>query len=516
MAVTFLFRSACSNDTSMNGRFLAFHKIGFSYDVLEKPLITDLTVDFTQGWTGIVGANGAGKSTLLKLAAGDLQPLSGSLHIPGAAIYCPQRTDDPPGRLAELLLAEDAEAFHIRRRLALAADWHHRWETLSHGERKRAQIAVALWSSPAVLALDEPTNHIDRDARRMLISALNTYRGVGLLVSHDRELLDMLCSRCLFLEPGGVRLRPGNYTEASSQAERDALTLKRERETARREYLKLKHTAVKRRSAAAEADKRRSKRHLDRKDHDGCARKDLARVTGKDAVAGKLLRQVDARLQRAADKEISLQIPKTYDLGIWIEGSRSLRDFLFRLPAGRIPLGGSRQMDYPDLAMRPADRVSLTGPNGAGKSTILRHILRHLDIPPERLIYVPQEIDLQSSQGIMKEVHRLEHDRLGRVMTVVSCLGSRPAQLLESREPSPGEMRKILLALGISLEPHLIVMDEPTNHMDLPSIHCLEEAVAGCPCGLLLVSHDEAFLGRLTDIRWELVMDEAGDSRLCL
>jgi ATPase subunit of ABC transporter with duplicated ATPase domains len=116
----------------------------------------------------------------------------------------------------------------------------------------------------------------------------------------------------------------------------------------------------------------------------------------------------------------------------------------------------------------------------------------------------------------MDEVHHLGRDRLGRVMTVVSCLGSRPAQLLESQEPSPGEMRKIALALGISLEPHLIVMDEPTNHMDLPSIRCMEEAIAGCPCGLVLVSHDNAFLERLTDMRWDIVKDGAGNSRLLL
>ena len=75
-------------------------------------------------------------------------------------------------------------------------------------------------------------------------------------------------------------------------------------------------------------------------------------------------------------------------------------------------------------------------------------------------------------------------------------------------------MRKILLALGISLNPHLIVMDEPTNHMDLPSITCLEDALADCPCGLLLVSHDLLFLDRLCDKRWEIVPDAAGDSYL--
>jgi macrolide transport system ATP-binding/permease protein len=95
-------------------------------------------------------------------------------------------------------------------------------------------------------------------------------------------------------------------------------------------------------------------------------------------------------------------------------------------------------------------------------------------------------------------------------MTIVSRLGSRPELLLRSVEPSPGELRKLLLARGISRAPYLIVMDEPTNHLDLPSIECLEEALADCPCGLLLVSHDERFLGRLTGTRWRLTRAGTG------
>ena len=89
-------------------------------------------------------------------------------------------------------------------------------------------------------------------------------------------------------------------------------------------------------------------------------------------------------------------------------------------------------------------------------------------------------------------------------MTVVSRLGSRPARLLESVEPSPGEVRKLLLGLGIALQPHLIIMDEPTNHLDLPSMECLEGALRDCPCALLLVSHDERFLRGLTRTRWHI------------
>ena len=89
-------------------------------------------------------------------------------------------------------------------------------------------------------------------------------------------------------------------------------------------------------------------------------------------------------------------------------------------------------------------------------------------------------------------------------MTIVSRLGSHPQRLLDSVEPSPGETRKLLLALGMTREPHIIIMDEPTNHMDLPAIECLEAALWECPCSLLLVSHDHYFLNKLTDIQWEI------------
>jgi ATPase subunit of ABC transporter with duplicated ATPase domains len=102
-------------------------------------------------------------------------------------------------------------------------------------------------------------------------------------------------------------------------------------------------------------------------------------------------------------------------------------------------------------------------------------------------------------------------------MNIVSRLGSRPQRLLETTEPSPGEVRKLLLALGITRAPHLIIMDEPTNHLDLPSIQCLEAALRECPCGLVLVSHDQYFLDRLTTIRWHIVQQDGSpdsDTRL--
>jgi len=194
-------------------------------------------------------------------------------------------------------------------------------------------------------------------------------------------------------------------------------------------------------------------------------------------------------------------------MGIWISGAKSKRNTLFNLPAGSLPLGGDRRLHFPDLSMKPDDRIALTGLNGSGKSTLIGYIMRSLNLPENHVTYVPQEIDAHASQDVMSRARDLPNEKLGKMMTIVSCLGSRPHRLLESAEPSPGEIRKILLATGIANVPHLIVMDEPTNHLDLPSIECLEQALMGCPSGLLLVSHDRRYLKALTRRRWHLSQD---------
>ena len=485
---------------------IRFSGVEFAYETMSAPLLRNLTLHLPLGWTGVVGANGSGKTTLLKLAVGAYRPVAGSVHGPEESVYCAQRTDDPPPLLGSLLAAMDGAAWELKGRLGLEADWLKRWESLSHGERKRAQIAVALWLEPPVLAVDEPTNHIDAQARALLEGALRDYRGVGLLVSHDRDLLDRLCRQCLFLDPPGFTLRPGGYSQGIEQAAMEEESLRHAAEQARRRRDRLEREAVRRREAAARSDKRRSKRGLG-KDNSERHKRNLARVSGKDGQSGRLLRQMDGRLEQAQQKAEEIRLKKTYDLGIWLGEGRSKRDVLLRLAAGVIDLGGGRTLEYPDLVMRPDDRVALSGPNGGGKSTLVRHLLRRLNIEAARLVYLPQEISAERARGILAEARSLPRAELGRMMTAVSRLGSRPHRLLESAEPSPGEIRKILLALGIARVPHLIVMDEPTNHLDLPSIECLEEALDGCPCGLLLVSHDERFLARLTATRWQIASD---------
>ncbi len=494
----------------MTRGLLEFHDVTFFYPSAAAAVFEALSVRLGTGWTGLIGPNGAGKTTLLRLACGELAPTRGSIRLPETMIYCPQRTDEAPDEFESFIEATDAKACALRGQLGIGADWPGRWDTLSHGERKRAQIAAALWQKPRLLAVDEPTNHIDLPARRLLGEALRSFRGVGLLVSHDRELLDTLCRRCLFVEPPAAVLRPGGYTQAAAQAEADHAAARRAREQARRELARLRREAARRRRGASRSQRMRSKRGLAVKDHDARQRINQARVTGKDGQAGRLLRQMDGRLEQAAEMLDSTRVKKQRRLGIDMRAARSRRDFLFRLPAGSIDLGGGRRLAFPALCMAPPDRVALVGPNGGGKSTLLRHLVARLDLPAGKLVYLPQEVDRAEGRRVIAAVRRLPGDRLGDVMSVVGCLGSEPQRLMETDQPSPGEMRKIMLALGVARRPHLIVMDEPTNHLDLPSIECLEDALAEVPCGLLLVSHDLRFLRRLTRTRWEVSGAEDG------
>jgi ATPase subunit of ABC transporter with duplicated ATPase domains len=179
-------------EAEMLGHTIRFDSVSFGYETMTEPLLHELAAGFGMGWTGIVGPNGAGKSTLLKLACGRLEPTGGHAMIPGDALYCEQRTDAVPADLPPLLRSPDAAAWEVRGRLAIGDDWDERWESLSHGERKRAQIATALWREPLILAVDEPTNHLDLPSIECLESALAQCRCALLLVSHERWFLERL------------------------------------------------------------------------------------------------------------------------------------------------------------------------------------------------------------------------------------------------------------------------------------------------------------------------------------
>ncbi len=294
----------------MAHQFCTASNLSFSYQYPGVPLFADVSFTVDTGWTGVIGPNGSGKTTLTKLLLGLLTPNEGSIQAPTSAVYCPQETNEVPAELPDLVATATSRAHDIMQMLGIEHDWPYRWETLSFGERKRSQLAAALWANPGLLALDEPTNHLDITARRRIGPALATFDGIGLLISHDRDLLDSLCSRCIFVSPPNMVVRPGGVTAGLNEAEKESESARRAREEARREVRRLRREQTARRAIADSAGARTSKRHVARGDRDARGRIDLARVTGKDAVGGKLLRQMNVRVEQAQERLRSIDVPE--------------------------------------------------------------------------------------------------------------------------------------------------------------------------------------------------------------
>ncbi len=483
--------------------FLRFNDVSYTYPGSTQQAVTDVSMNLDSGWAAFAGANGCGKTTLLKLATGLLTPDTGTVVSSGTAVYCPQRTDHPPPYLDEFFLDWSSESIRLRDTHRIGDDWGNRWDTLSHGERKRLQIASAIWTRPAVLALDEPFNHLDTDGRSLLISSMREYQGCGLLVSHDRYAMDELCTSCALFFPDGIQLYRTNYTSAiiADQLRQDNLS--KRRKLAEVKYKQLKRDARKkmiraRTVQASFSGKQISFRDICKYNYDG-----PSQYTSTVQKAGQRSREATARAERAKDHMESITYRKIYGTGVEMSGEGSTRNSLLDLPGGKIQVGRFTLL-YPQMVIQSEDRIALTGGNGTGKTTLLNRLRSELNCPEEKIIWIPQEITAEECSHCLTEAKELSHGDLGHVMTIVRRLGSDPERLLSSSVPSPGESRKLMLALGLSKTPWLVIMDEPTNHMDLPSIECLEKALNDYPGALILVSHDRVFLNNTTSIQWNI------------
>ncbi|MDR1183192.1 MAG: ATP-binding cassette domain-containing protein [Coriobacteriales bacterium] len=525
-----------------NSMQITLTTITYSYDDSPDQALVPVTATFPEGWTGIVGSNGSGKTTLLRLLSGELRPTGGRMAPRLVGVYCAQETERQPAGMEDFALDFGGEALRVRRVLGIEDDWPWRYGQLSEGERKRLQVAVALWQNPLVLALDEPTNHVDAACRERLLAALAAYQGVGLLVSHDRELLDALTGQCLFLGKGKATMRPGNYSQGREQEDLARGALLRERHEAKADLARLRQVKAERDHEAARADARRSKRNISPGDHDAKARIDLAIYTGQDGKAGKRSVQMDARLTAAQSRLEQAQVEKVYAADVWLDAEPSHRRILVDMEEGCLMFGTGERLSplptmpsssphpspsltspppapsspaplppppltsclrIPHLTVGPADHIALTGFNGAGKSTLVAALLRALPVDL-RLLSVPQELGADERRGQLAMLKELSPARRGRALSIVAQLNSDPERVLSGTQASPGETRKLMLALGILAHPQIIVMDEPTNHLDLVTTEALETMLAACPCALVLVSHDARFLDATTTIRWQI------------
>ena len=172
---------------------LVVRHLSFSHPGAAEPLFDDVDCSLPAGWTALLGDNGCGKTTLARIVCGLLTPTRGSVSpAPSTFVsaYCEQECTREPANLEEFRDDWSAPSVALRGTLGIGDDWPYRFATLSGGERKRLQVACALFANPDVLVLDEPTNHVDAATREAIAHAMRAFDGIGVLVSHDVELIE--------------------------------------------------------------------------------------------------------------------------------------------------------------------------------------------------------------------------------------------------------------------------------------------------------------------------------------
>ena len=454
-----------------------------------QPLLDGASLTVLEGdRIGLIGRNGTGKSSLLAVIASRLELDSGEvrrrdgLHV---ALVEQEPVLEPGSTLRESLARRGAlEALHDERERwrieARLVEYLHRFgldealdpDRLSGGQRKRAALALAFALAPDLMLLDEPTNHLDIDGITLLEDLL--LRGPALIViTHDRAFLDRVANRIVELDRGRLRSYPGNY---SAWEGRRATELAAE-ETASRKFDRF--------WAQEEA----------------WIRKGIeARRTRN---AGRVVRLETLRRERTARRERLGNVAMTLDAG-----ERSGR-LVAELTDVCKRFGDRIVVDRLSTRVMRGDRLALIGPNGAGKTTLLRLILGTL--APDsghvrrgtnlQVAYFDQMREALDPERTVAETICPGSDWIdisGARKHVLSYLGDFLFSPQRAGSPiktlSGGERNRLLLARLFARPANLLVLDEPTNDLDIESLELLESTLQGYAGTLLLVSHDRAFL----------------------
>ncbi|MFD5233410.1 ABC-F family ATP-binding cassette domain-containing protein [Streptomyces qaidamensis] len=513
-----------------------------------SPVFEGLDVAFGPGRTGLVGINGSGKSTLLRLVAGDLAPADGTVRVAGEVGYLPQNvTLDTALRVDEALgIAEQRAALHAIEAgdvsethfETVGDDWDVEERALatlgelglghialdrtigevSGGESVLLRLAALLLRRPEVLLLDEPTNNLDLYARRRLYAAVQSWPGVMVVVSHDRELLDLV-DQIADLRSGTITWYGGNYSVYE-------------------EALEIEQEAAERMVRVAEADFRKQKRELTdaqvklaRRKRYGQKMWDQKREPKIVMGARKRAAQESAGKHRIMHEEKLAEAKERLDDAV--EAVRDDDEIRVDLPYTAVPPGrtvltlqdlglryGARAKG--GLELRGPERVALIGRNGAGKTTLLRTIAGEL--APEAgevrahvpLRFLPQRLDvLDGERTVAENVARYApgatNNRVRARLARFLFRGARADQ--KAATLSGGERFRAALAALMLAEPapQLLMLDEPTNNLDMASVRQLTTALESYEGALVVASHDLPFLESIGITRW--LMLEEGELR---
>ncbi|MBA2710941.1 MAG: ABC-F family ATP-binding cassette domain-containing protein [Tatlockia sp.] len=502
-----------------------------------KPLFQDLSLSFSEEKTGIVGKNGTGKSTLLKLIIGDLIPELGSININGTLAYCPQDLNFLIDETIAKALGVEEKIQALQRitqgsidekdYTLLGDDWHiqekisqqldafdlaylsldQQIKTLSGGERTRLMLAKAFLAAPDFIICDEPTNNLDLASRQFLYQAIRSWDKGLIVVSHDRQLLNLM-DQIIEFNTLGIDCYGGNYDHYNEQKKLNQAALGQEILDAQ------KSLSLTKQSIQCSYEKREQKQSKGRKLF---LTGKIDRITANskkgrsEKTEGKNARNADSMGKSAEEKlaQAKSKMEITYIIDVSLPKTQVAKD---KILINLEDVSYSYAKEAPPIINNFSckivgpERVSLLGTNGSGKTTLVKLIQGKLQ-PDKGLIergttyinYLDQHAEaLDPESSILDNFVRLNpgiSDNDARHNLARFLFRNVSATKLV-KYLSGGEKLRALLACILMSEhpPQLLILDEPTNHLDFDSITSIETALSQYQGGLIVISHDQVFL----------------------
>ncbi|MFA5523220.1 MAG: ABC-F type ribosomal protection protein [Tissierellales bacterium] len=463
----------------------------------DKEILKDISFRlYRKDKIGVVGRNGIGKTTLLKVLTSELEADNGNVKFYGKYGYLPQNLFIEDNLYVYELMEETkkhGEFLELLNKFGLRDAEKQKVETLSGGEKTKLYLIRLLLQNPDILILDEPTNHLDYETIEWLEGFINDFNGAVLMVTHDRYFLDKTVFKIFELEDKTIKEYSGGYTFYANQK-------KIELDRARLEY----RTYIKQKRKLEEA----ARKHMERANRYN----DMSQDDFQRGKANKIAKRSKAIISRLGNMEEKAKPKVTKNINIKLEGSNDKTGTIL-IRAHQVSKTYDKTL-FKDISFNlyRNTRVGIVGKNGVGKSTLLKGLIGkeslegNISISPSTKIgYFSQELEeLNLDSTILQELKKINNDE-SYVRTLLGCMLFRRDDVYKQiGNLSYGERVRVAFLKLILEENNLLVLDEPTNFLDIPTREIIEEALLDYEGSILFVSHDRYFAEKIAEEIWEL------------
>ena len=445
---------------------------------------------------GIVGDNGQGKSTLLKLINQSIEPDKGQVRMLTDFQFYSQ-IEEETGLFRDQVDPEMLSRLNVPK---------YSTDVFSGGERTRARLARLFSRYTLGMLMDEPTTHLDSEGIQFLIDELTYYYGTLLIVSHDRYFLDQVVETIWEVKDGTVAVYPGNYTEYVEQKAQNKLEAERKQEAVRKEKARLELAAKKKHEQAQKMSKvshKQKNRNIRPSRLSSSKQKDTVQKA-----AHKTAKSIEKRMEQIEDVDLpavqrTIQFPEVKTVEIH-------NPYPVMLENVTIIRGDQILLEEVDAQFERGKRIAITGHNGAGKSSLLSHILNKEEgvrLSPKVRFAVYRQMDykLAESTGILDYLLYESEYSEPLVRAVLNNLGFDQSDTDRAvSNLSGGEATRLAIAKLFTDPSNIIVLDEPTNFIDLSTIEALEHLLRDYKGTVFFTSHDKYFVDRVADQVWEI------------